>query len=132
MGFKFKYLRNGVLFFLKMSSRETTPMGKISGSILPIKGIRWRRLSRHLGLHHTQRYIGINQHSYEEILENAILPSKDLMYSPESAWIFQQDGASAQNAKSMKTINSFPEFLGQPDLSISIQFRIFDNESSQT
>ena len=58
----------------------------------------------HKGTGVCQVYTGrINQHSYKETLENALLPSKEIMYSPEQAWIFQQDGASAHTAKSVKS-----------------------------
>lgn len=77
----------------------------------------------HKGTGVCQVYTGrINQHSYKETLENALLPSKDLMYSPESAWIFQQDGASAHTAKSVKTwldeqeISCIPWPARSPDL----------------
>jgi hypothetical protein len=45
----------------------------------------------------------INQHRYRETLENSLIPSRDLMYGPEQAWIFQQDGAPAHTANSVKS-----------------------------
>lgn len=64
----------------------------------------------------------INQHSYMDTLENALKPSGVLMYSPESEWIFQQDGASAHTAKSVKewfdkeNIHTIPWPARSPDL----------------
>ena len=43
----------------------------------------------------------INQYTYKDTLENALLPSIELMHSTEQAWIFQQDGAYSHTAKSI-------------------------------
>ena len=45
----------------------------------------------------------MNQYRYKDTLENSLLPSVDLLYGQEQAWIFQQDGATSHTAKSVKT-----------------------------
>jgi transposase len=56
----------------------------------------------HKGTGVCEVYTGrINQYTYKDTLENALLPSVELMYSPDQAWIFQQDGASSHTAKSI-------------------------------
>lgn len=64
----------------------------------------------------------INQHVYINTLENNLLPSADLLYEPDDHWIFQQDGASAHTARSVrgwfndKSIEVLPWCPRSPDL----------------
>ena len=43
----------------------------------------------------------MNQLAYREVLENALLPSVDLLVDPGEAWILQQDGSSVHTAGSI-------------------------------
>ncbi|CAF0957322.1 unnamed protein product, partial [Brachionus calyciflorus] len=59
----------------------------------------------------------------KDTLENQLLPSVELFYNPEDYWIFQQDGASAHTAHSIRdwfkeqNIEVLPWCPGSPDLS---------------
>ena len=88
---------------------QMSPLRKIPGSILSTKDTRRRRFGRNLcfisdnGTGVCHMYTGrINQITYRDTSDNALLPSGKLMYSPEPALIFQQDWASAHTAKSIK------------------------------
>lgn len=44
----------------------------------------------------------MNQYLYQDTLENCLIPSVDLLYESYQRWIFQQDGASAHTANTIK------------------------------
>jgi hypothetical protein len=44
----------------------------------------------------------INQYRYIDTLENCLLSSVDLLYGPDEVWMFQQDGATAHTALSVR------------------------------
>lgn len=57
----------------------------------------------HKGTGVCELYTGrMNQYRYKDTLENSLLPSAELFYDKEQPWIFQQDGATAHTAKSVK------------------------------
>ncbi|MDQ5930221.1 MAG: hypothetical protein QG594_2008 [Bacteroidota bacterium] len=77
----------------------------------------------HKGTGISEVYTGrINQHLYKNTLENALLPSSELMYNQEQSWLFQQDGASAHTARSISEwfiengITTLPWPAKSPDL----------------
>jgi len=62
----------------------------------------WGCISYH-GTGVSQCYQGrIDQYKYQEVLDNCLFPSVDLMYDQDSAWQFVQDGAPAHTAGSTK------------------------------
>jgi transposase len=62
----------------------------------------WGCISGH-GSGVCQVYSGrMNQHNYKDVLENNLIPSIEVFYSPDDPWIFQQDGAPCHTANSIK------------------------------
>lgn len=64
----------------------------------------------------------LNAYLYEEILENGLVPSKDLLFSGDDDWIYQHDGAPCHTAGSIKSwieekkITTLPWPAKSPDL----------------
>ena len=82
----------------KYSTRYCQPRTQGGGGSAGV----WGCIS-HKGTGVCQVYTGrINQFSYKETLENALLPSIELMYHQDQAWYFQQDGSTAHTANSVK------------------------------
>lgn len=102
----------------KYHSRYVTPRLQGGGGSVGI----WGCIS-HKGRGLCNIYTGrINQYSYLEILKNSLLPSVRLFYNQSKRWIFQQDGASAHTANSVKAwmekkkFNVLPWCPRSPDL----------------
>jgi len=79
----------------------------------------------------------VNQYTYQNILENELLPSVELFYHENSPWIFQQDGATANTAHSVRDWLSSQEitvlpWCGVQDHEILIQLRIFGHIWTQS
>ena len=43
----------------------------------------------------------MNQYNYIETLENALIPTRDIFFSGDDQWVFQQDNAPCHKAKSV-------------------------------
>lgn len=79
----------------------------------------------------------VNQYTYQNILENEHLLSVELFYHENSPWIFQQDGATAHTAHSVRDwlssqqITVIPWCARSPDLNPDLKENIWSYMDSK-